>query len=63
MIVSLAALVRPIRVSWESVATGLCFGVVTVLATWPRADGWLGRARGAVLLAFYAGYLAAILSA
>lgn len=62
IIVSIAALVQPIRVSWESVAIGLGFGVATVLATWPRADGWLGRGRGVLLLAFYAAYLAAILT-
>lgn len=58
-IVSVAALIHPIEVSWRAVALGLGFGAVTIVMAvpWHAVLGWR---RGVVLLCAYAVYLAAV---
>jgi cation:H+ antiporter len=60
-IVPVAALIYPIGFGWPEVAVALAAGVIAMLAVFPPAHGLIGRGRGAVLVAVYAGYVAAIL--
>lgn len=57
-IAALAALIRPYPVRPPELAPSLVFGAVTTLLVCPGSKGRLGRGRGLVLLALYAGYLA-----
>lgn len=61
-IVAVAAMIHPIPVEAGAVFLALGFGVVAVALTWPARDGHIDRARGALLLALYAAYLAAVLA-
>lgn len=60
-IVPVAAVIHPIAVDWHELTASLAFGLVAVAFTFPGRDGRIERRRGAVLLAIYATYLAAIL--
>jgi cation:H+ antiporter len=61
-IVAVAAIIRPITVSWHTVGIGLGFGVLTVAFLFPGRDGLLTRKRGALLLALYIVYVVTILT-
>lgn len=60
-IVPVAAVIHPIDAGLGEVVAVLAFGLLAMLLTWPRRDGWLGRGRGSALLAVYGAYIAAIL--
>jgi cation:H+ antiporter len=60
-IVAVAALIRPITVSWHTVGIGLGFGVLTVVCLFPGRAGLLTRKRGALLLVLYMVYVTTIL--
>lgn len=60
-IVPVAAVIHPIDAGLGEVVAVLAFGLLAMLLTWPRRDGWLGRGRGGALLAVYGAYIAAIL--
>ena len=57
MIVGTASSIYPIIVSVGNVALGLATGLVLTLLVFPPASGWLGRGRGALLLAVYGGHV------
>lgn len=59
-IIPVAAVIHPITVDWHELAASLAFGLVAVAFTFPGRDGRVERRRGAILLALYATYLAAI---
>jgi cation:H+ antiporter len=59
-IISVAAMIHPIPIDTREVLVALGFGFVAVALTLPRGDGSIGRARGALLLLLYVGYLAAV---
>jgi cation:H+ antiporter len=59
-IVSVAALIHPIPIHWDEVATGLLFGLVTVIVVWPKRTGVLEASRGWLLLALYGAYVVAL---
>lgn len=59
-VVPVAALIHPITVHWHDASIALAFGVATVALCFPPRGGFLGRGRGAMLLALYGGYLFAI---
>lgn len=61
-IVPVAATIYPIDFDRGEVAVALVAGLLAMLAVFPPARGLIGRRRGAVLIAIYAGYLAAVLS-
>lgn len=56
-IVSVAAIIHPIRVSWQEVAITLAIGFVTVLIVYPPHNGFINRKRGMLLLIIYAAYV------
>lgn len=60
-IVGVAALITPISVSVQDVATGLIFGALTVLVIFPPRSGFINRPRGALLLCLYGTYLVTLL--
>jgi len=62
-IAALAALIHPYPVKVPELIPSLIFGIVTTLVILPGKGGILGRWRGFVLLALYAGYLAMTLRA
>ena len=62
-IASLAALIHPYPVKVPELIPSLVFGFVTTLVILPGKGGTLGRWRGFVLLALYAGYLTMTLRA
>jgi cation:H+ antiporter len=62
-IASLAALIHPYPVKLPELIPSLVFGIVTTLVILPGKGGSLGRWRGFVLLALYAGYVAMTLNA
>lgn len=57
-IAALAALIRPYPVRPPELVPSLVFGALATLLVRPGPKGRLGRSRGLVLLALYAGYLA-----
>ena len=59
-IVSVAAMIHPISVAWREVAVALGFGMVALAFCYPPRDAIIGRGRGWMLLAVYAGYTAAL---
>jgi cation:H+ antiporter len=59
-IVPAAALITPPEVAFDEVAVALGAGVLLVLAAIPRRGAPLGRARGVLMIALYAGYVAAL---
>lgn len=60
-IVSIAAIINPITVSWREVVVALTFGLITLFPVFPPRNGELGRRRGLLLLVLYLVYLAVIL--
>lgn len=62
-IVPVAAIIYPIGFEPGEVAVALVAGLIAMLVVFPPARGLIGRGRGAVLIAVYAGYLAAVLAA
>lgn len=56
-IVGLSATICPIQFDMHHVRWALVFGVLSPLLTWPRADGFIPRWRGGVLLALYAAFV------
>ncbi|HEU6446341.1 MAG TPA: hypothetical protein VFL61_14910 [Gaiellaceae bacterium] len=62
LIVSVAALIRPIEVVRSEVGVALGFGVLVVAAAHPGRNAHLPRRRGLVLLAAYAAYLGVLLA-
>lgn len=62
-IAALAALIHPYAVKLPELMPSLIFGIVTTLMILPGKGGALGRWRGFLLLALYAGYVAMTLNA
>jgi len=60
-IVPVAAVIYPIGFDLREVAVALGSGVLAMLALFPPAHGLIGRGRGVMLMAVYAGYVGAIL--
>jgi cation:H+ antiporter len=58
-IVSVAAVIHPITVKWQSVAITLAFGLVAVAFVYPPRSGFIRRRRGLLLLALYLAYVIA----
>ena len=56
-IISVAAIIYPIKVHLGEVLPVLAFGLVTVILIWPPGHGYIGRGRGLSLLALYAAYV------
>lgn len=61
-IVAVAAMVFPIALDWREVGLALASGVIVMMTAFPPRHGLLGRGRGALLLACYAAYVAAVLA-
>lgn len=61
-IIAVAAMIHPIPIDTREVFIALGFGFAAVAMTLPARDGRIGRARGALLLLLYVGYLAAVLA-
>ncbi|MNC88290.1 hypothetical protein D3C83_40910 [compost metagenome] len=61
-IVAVAAILFPIELDWRAVGLALAAGVVVMIAAFPPRHGLLGRRRGAVLIALYVAYVAAVLA-
>lgn len=61
LVVSVAAVIRPIQVHRTEVLMALAFGVVALACTYPTRDGLIRRWRGVLLLLLYAVYLGVIL--
>lgn len=62
-IAAVAALIQPYAVKLPELVPSLIFGVVTTVMILPGKGGTLGRWRGFVLLAVYAGYVVVTLKA
>jgi len=60
LIIPVAALLSPVQIAWEEIATSLAFGIALVVCVLPRG-GMLGRPRGALLLLGYAASLVTLL--
>jgi cation:H+ antiporter len=60
-IVAIASVVFPISVASTEVAVALVFGLLAVALTFPPRSGFIERKRGALLLALYGAYLAAVI--
>jgi len=60
LIAGVAAAIAPIAIPRGEVALALGFGLLTVAAVYPPHSGFIARPRGALLLALYASYLAAV---
>ncbi len=56
-IISVAAIIYPIRVHLGEVLPVLAFGLIAVILIWPPGHGYIGRGRGLLLLALYAAYV------
>lgn len=62
LVIGVASAITPITVAVSEIAVTVAVGVLTLLLVLPGKRARLGRRRGAVLLALYAGYLAVLLS-
>lgn len=60
-IISMAAMIHPIEIAPMEVAIGLLLGLLATAVVFPGKSRRLGRERGWVLLALYAGYLGLIM--
>lgn len=60
-IVAVAAVIHPIVVDWRDILVALAFGLATLAVTFPARSGYIGRARGALLLGLYAAYVGTII--
>jgi cation:H+ antiporter len=56
-VVGTAGAIHPIDVALHELAPAVGFGILTVLVALPGRSGWIGRPRGAVLLALYLAYV------
>jgi len=56
-IIAVAAIIYPIKIHLGEVLPVLAFGLITVILIWPPGHGYIGRARGLLLLALYAAYV------
>ena len=56
-IISVAAIIYPIKIHLGEVLPVLAFGLIMVILIWPPGHGYLGRSRGILLLALYAAYV------
>ena len=56
-IIAVAAIIYPIKIQLGEVLPVLAFGLITVILIWPPGHGYIGRARGLLLLALYAAYV------
>ncbi len=61
LIVPIAAVICPIVVDWREVSVALFFGLISVVCVFPPSSGFIGRARGGILLALYVAYLFLVL--
>lgn len=61
-IVPVAALIHPIALDWREVAVALAAGLLAMAVVFPPRHGHIGKIRGGLLLAIYAGYTLAILA-
>lgn len=61
VIVALAAILCPIRVSWREVTVACAFGLAAILMIWPSRDGTISRIRGIALILLYGAYLTMVL--
>lgn len=59
-IVSVAAIICPIRLPWQDVAMALGFGLAALAAAFPYRDGYVSRKQGLLLIAIYVAYLVLI---
>lgn len=60
-IVSVAAIINPIRVGWDEIVMAIAFGLVTLIFVFPTYKGKIERWRGPLLLGAYCVYLTIIL--
>lgn len=60
-IVAVAAVIHPIVVDWRDILVALAFGLAALAVTYPARSGYIGRGRGALLLALYAAYVGTII--
>lgn len=60
-IVAVAAVIHPIAVDWREILVALAFGLAALAVTFPAGSGYIGRGRGALLLALYAAYVGTII--
>lgn len=60
-IIGLAAVICPISTTGHEVAISLAVGLLTVAMIFPSRAGFIGRDRGALLLAMYVGYVMVML--
>lgn len=60
-IVAVAAVIHPIVVDWREILVALAFGLAALAVTFPARSGYIGRGRGALLLALYAAYVGTII--
>jgi cation:H+ antiporter len=56
-IIAVAAIIYPIKIHLGEVLPVLAFGLITVVFIWPPGHGYIGRARGLLLLVLYAAYV------
>jgi cation:H+ antiporter len=61
LVIGVAAIISPMRLSLVSVATGLVTGAIVTVFAYPPASGILSRGRGALLIALYIVYLVVLL--
>ena len=61
LIVSIAAIINPITLSWREVVVALTFGLLVLFPVFPTRNGEIGGRRGYLLLVLYVVYLAIIL--
>lgn len=61
LIVSVAAIIHPITVSFREVAVTLVFGLVALAVAYPPRSGFISRQRGVLLLTLYAIFIIIIL--
>ena len=59
-IIGVTAVLRPVTASFDGVALVLAFGLAVVALSYPGRSGFIGRGRGALLLAVYMAYLIAV---
>ena len=60
-VISLAAIIQPIRISGAAFPISLAVMFMSVAVTYPDPEGYIGRKRGTILLLIYASYLVFIL--
>lgn len=61
LIIGVAAVIHPIRITWDEFLVAIAFGVLTMLIIIPGRSNQLGGGRGLLLLTAYVGYVATLL--